>query len=312
MFDAVSRKRFHSRNPAVPEQLEIRLLLTPDLEIVSMEPGFLQEVTRETNGNNTASLFTKMFRRNIGTTAVQLNGGTPNDPSDDAIIKFFLSADTVLSPADQLVGTVSLTATFAANGGGEDVSQNSGEFTVKSIGNFIIAFIDADDVINESNESNNLFVMDIRTPSVEITGAGGSNAGKKRVASVDPAIGFLDGNSVNYNGGQIQAEMTNAQAGEFLQIVRNGRGEEKIRAVGNQLKIGSRVVGTVTGNKTASLTIDFDADVDQVDVQRVLRSIGYKVVTDSPGTRNFTFQMKDPTTGNLSNLASKNVNIDLA
>lgn len=310
MFEIPSRRRPRTVNSSPPEQLEVRLLLTPDLEIVSMEPGFLQEVTRETNGDNTASLFTKMFRRNIGTTAVQLNSGTP-DPNDDVVIKFFLSADTVLSPADALVGSVRLTATFAPNGGGEDVSQLAGEFTVKSIGNFIIAFIDANNIIAESNESNNLFVMDIRTPSVEITGVGGNNAGKKRVASVDPAIGFLDGNSANYNGGQIQASMTNAQAGEFLQIFRNGRGQDKIRAAGTQLKIGSRVVGTVTGNKTASLTIDFNADLDQVDVQRILRTIGYKVVTDSPGTRNFTFRMKDPTTGILSNLASKNVNINL-
>lgn len=311
MFNLLSRKRSLSRNSTVPEQLEVRLLLTPDLEIESMEAGFLQEATRESNGDVTASLFIKMSRQNIGTTAVQLNGGTP-DPSDDVIIKFFLSADTVLSPADQLVGIAQLTATFAPNGGGEDVSEETGEFTVKSIGNFIIAFIDADDIINESNESNNLFVMDIRTPAVRFTGAGSNNGGKSRVASVDPFVGFLDGNSVNYNGGQIQANMTNAQDGEFLQIFRNGRGPDKIKAAGTRLKIGRRIVGTVNGNKTDSLTIDFNADVDQVDVQRVLRSIGYKVVTDSPGTRNFTFQMKDPTTGILSNLASKNVNINFA
>lgn len=303
-----TRRRSRSLS-VVPEQLESRLLLTPDLEIVSMEPGFLQEVTRETNGDNTASLFTKMFRRNIGTTAVQLNGGTPGDSSDDVIIKFFLSADTVLSPADQLVGTVELTATFAPNGGGEDVSQLAGEFTVKSIGNYIIAFIDADNIIAESNESNNLFVMDIRTPSVEITGAG-SNVTTKRVASVDPAIGFLDGNNTNYNGGKIEAKMLDAQSGEFLQITRNGRGDDKLKLSGNQLKIGRRVIGTVTGNKTDSLTINFNVDVDQVDVQRALRSIGFKVLSDTLPERNFSFQMTDPN-GNVSNLATKEVDIFL-
>lgn len=302
-----TRRRSRSLS-VVPEQLESRLLLTPDLIIADMDPGFLQEATRESNGDITASLFTKMFRRNIGTTSVQLNGGTPDDPTDDVIVKFFLSADTVLSPADQLVGTVRLTNTFAPNGG-EDVSQEAGEFTVKSIGNFIIAFIDADNIIAESNESNNLFVMDIRTPSVQITG-GGNNASTKRVATVDPAIGFLDGNNADYNGGKVEAKMLDAQAGEFLQITRNGRGDDKLKLSRNELKIGRRVIGTVTGNKTSDLTINFNGDADQVDVQRALRSIGFKVLTDTLPERNFSFQMTDPN-GNVSNLATKDVNINL-
>ncbi len=82
MFNPLPRKRSLSRNHTIPEQLETRLLLTPDLVINFMEPGFLQEVTRETNSDVTASLFTIMSRRNIGTTAFQLNNGTP-DPNDE-------------------------------------------------------------------------------------------------------------------------------------------------------------------------------------------------------------------------------------
>ncbi len=252
---------------------------------------------------------------NVGTTSADLTGGTPDDATDNVFIGFFASSNATLDGGDTFLGDFNVGTFFPTiNAGGSQQVNIGNSFTlpIGSGSSFIIGKIDSNNVLTETSEINNFKVLDIQTPHVQFTGNGANNNGKQRVASVDPSVGFLDGNSVNYNGGQILANMTDAQDGEFLQIFRNGRGQDKVRAAGSQLKIGRRVVGTVTGNKTASLTIDFNADVDQVDVQRVLRSIGYKVVTDSPGTRNFTFQMKDPTTGTLSNLASKNVNIFFA
>lgn len=292
------------------EALESRCLLTVDLTIGTYVPSF-QDADRDEAGVVAVRGSIMLEQRNLGNTSADLTGGTPADETDNVVIQYFVSSDATLDGGDILVGEFnsgSFNTSISAGGSRTSTQISVINFTPGPSANFLLAKIDGTNVLAETDETNNVAVLDIRTPTILTTG-NGSTVRVKKVTSLDPSLGFLDGESANYNGGQIAATFTDPQPKEFLQIFKNGRGSQLLKVSKNQLKIGGRVVGTVTGNKTSSLTVDFTADIDQFDVQRVLRSIGIKVLSDSPGERNFTFSIKDPD-NRQSNVASKVVTID--
>ncbi|MCA9099123.1 MAG: hypothetical protein KDA36_12085, partial [Planctomycetaceae bacterium] len=296
MFDAVPRNRSRSGHPATPEQLEIRILPTVDLLLDFVTPGFSQNVVRDQFGAVTVNATFAVEIENAGNTAADLTGGTPDIDADNVFIDFFASSDDTLDGGDTFLGNFNIGLFNTSIGPGGSISFTIGDpFTVPIGPNsaFIIAKVDSTNALAETNETNNLKSVDIRTPTLGITG-GGSFLDKKKSLSLDPFIGFLDGDSANYNGGRITVSFVDAQSKEFLQLFRSGKGADKVKLSGTTLKIGNRTVGTVTGNKTADMVIDFTGDLDQFDLQNVLRSIGYKVRSDSPGQRNFTIQLRDP------------------
>lgn len=314
MFQTVSRRRAREISSVIPELLELRVLPTVDLVFDILSPGFTQNAVRDPSSGDVsidATFFVTIS--NVGNSTADLTNGTPNNDADNVFIHFFVSSDATLDGGDTLIGDFNLglsNASLLANGSTQFNIGNSMSVPIGTDSRFIIGVVDATDVLVETNEVNNINSFDIQTPTLGITGAG-NFTDKKKDTPIDPGLGFLDGDSVNYNGGRIVVSFVDAQDKEFLQIFRSGKGGDKVKLSGTTLKIGNRVVGTVSGNKTADLTIDFNGNLDQLDVQNVLRSIGFRVRSDIPAERNFTFQLTDPDAQD-SPIADKNVIVDFS
>jgi hypothetical protein len=284
-------------------------LLTVDLAVGTFLPSF-QNAERDPAGVITVQSSITLQQKNLGNTAADLTGGTPDNDDDNVFVEYFISSDDILDGADQSVGTFNLglfDASLGPNGTRTATQFGAVRFTPAANANFLLVKIDSNNVLAETDENNNVEALDIRKPFVKTTGNGESTSLKK-VKSMDPSLGFIDGESTDYNGGQIVAKFIDPQAKEFLQLFKNGKGAEQVRFSGGKLKVGGRIVGTVSGNKSSQITIDFTASIDQVEVQQVLRSIGYKLVSNDPATRNFSFQMTDPD-ARVSNTAVKKVNV---
>lgn len=297
MFQTLSRRRAREIRSFAPELLELRVLPTVDLVFDILAPGITQNAVRDPSSGDVstdATFFVKID--NAGNSTADLTNGTPDNDADNVFIHFFVSSDAILDGGDTFVGEFNMglfNTSLNANGSTQFNIGDPMSIPISSNSNFIIGVVDATDVLAETNEINNVKFFDIRTPTLGITGAG-NFTDKKKAKSIDPLLGFLDGDSANYNGGRIVASYVDAQTKEFLQVFRSGKGADKVKLSGTTLKVGNRVVGTVSGNKTSDLTIDFNGNLDQFDVQNILRSIGFRVRSDSPAERNFTFQLSDP------------------
>lgn len=306
----------HRRSPGTSvsalESLEHRRLLTVDLTIGNIEIGFFNSLTPGPGDAVTinASIFSQ--KQNLGNTAADLRNGTPTDDSDNVIMQFFISSDNVLDGGDLLVGDHNLgafNAQIAANSSIESTDLGAASFQPGPNANFIIAKIDATNVLAETNENNNVKAIDIRNVVLNVTGSGGQVTRKNRLFSVNPGMNFVDGNTTNYNTGRITASILAPQTKDALQFIKNGSGSERLKVSGSNLKLGNQVIATVTGNKSTGLEINFTADVDQSVVFRVLRNIGFKTRTDSPATRTINFELQEPQSGPTST-DQKVVNID--
>ncbi|MFC4259161.1 Ig-like domain-containing protein [Marinobacter lacisalsi] len=123
-----------------------------------------------------------------------------------------------------------------------------------------------------------------------------------------------DGNA-DWNGGTLQAQITaNAESGDRLSISDSDGAGPSITVSGtnilsNGIDIGdlSASGGVVTGG--TNLTIAFDADATNVNVQEVLQSIRYNSTSDNPGTSDRTITFTATDNGDNSSNDSRTVSV---
>lgn len=75
-----------------------------------------------------------------------------------------------------------------------------------------------------------------------------------------------------------------------------------------EVKLGRRVIGTVTADSTTSLEITFANGTTQGEVQRVLRNVGLQAQRRQTGTRTVQFVVTDAT-GTSSTPITKEVDV---
>ncbi|MBU2713466.1 DUF4347 domain-containing protein, partial [Zooshikella harenae] len=140
------------------------------------------------------------------------------------------------------------------------------------------------------------------TPAISVNDSNLAYTEGNAATQADSAATVSDADGdAEWNGGSLSAQITsNAEAGDRISIVDSDGDGTAITISGtnifaNGVDIGdlSASGGIVTGG--TKLTITFDADATNANVQEVLQSIRYDSTTDDPGTNNrvITFTATD-------------------
>ncbi len=135
---------------------------------------------------------------------------------------------------------------------------------------------------------------EIDAPIVTLTpGAVTSTTGK--VIPVDAGITLDAQDSPDFHNGKVQVTVSAGfQSADQLRLLTNGKGADRLKAAGGNLKLGKTVVGTVTGGRSGQpLEIKFTGTTSAALVERVLKNIEFRTQKSRTGTRTLEFQVFD-------------------
>lgn len=282
LFSTPSKRRTRSNSRvAAIESLEQRQLLAADLTLAS-----LSFVEVEPAGAN-VHIATTLFIGNSGDLGliannVRLEGVLSTDP-------IFGNADDVLLDLDFV--DLNLIAGAAASG------SISGNVTLAEYqeANFLLIRVDSDDAVNEDNEGNNGVLTGLpQLPTFNTSG--GQTVGKtNRNVRVDPNITFTDTISQDFNGGSMHVSVENDAGDDNILSIKRTRTEAGvIRRKGNELRLGTTVIGTINGGtNTQPLVITFTSTVQADELELVASAVSLKGKKGVTGVRNVQFYVAE-------------------
>lgn len=121
-----------------------------------------------------------------------------------------------------------------------------------------------------------------------------------------------DSDSPNFGGGKLTVAIaSNGTALDRLKILPSGKNAGQINLSGNQVLIGSIVIGTHSGGAgTAPLVVNLNVNATAARVQTLLRRIAFQTSGDNPATKSRTvsFRMTDGD-GGISAIRTKLVHV---
>ncbi|TXI25698.1 MAG: DUF4347 domain-containing protein [Roseateles sp.] len=125
-----------------------------------------------------------------------------------------------------------------------------------------------------------------------------------------------DTDSTNFSGGNLTVQIiTNYQSGtgaqDSLNIVNDGAGAGQIGISSNNVTYGGTTIGTVTGNGTGTLVVNFNAAATPTAVQALVRNIGFNHAGTNPLELVRTVQFRLNDGDSVDNSANSNVSIDV-
>jgi hypothetical protein len=126
---------------------------------------------------------------------------------------------------------------------------------------------------------------------------------------ISETASISDPDTQNFASGRLRVRVSdNAQSTDRLVIVENGSVSTN---ASKEILFGSQVIGGFSGGSgTSTLTITFNSSATLTRVRSVLRSIGFRSVSDNPSTsrRTISFQITDGDSG-TSNSVTRRVNV---
>jgi len=95
-----------------------------------------------------------------------------------------------------------------------------------------------------------------------------------------------DGNSLNFDAGQLQVEMiAGGSLDDRIEILNVGNGSGQIAIQGSELRYGGVTIGTVAGGfNRIPLAVLFNSNATPAAAQAILRNITYRDLSDAPST----------------------------
>ncbi|MGI0117258.1 DUF4347 domain-containing protein [Zooshikella sp. RANM57] len=232
--------------------------------------------------------------------------GTRIYTSDSSNFKF-TSVDYVIDTAGN---PANASVTFYGFRDGSQVESQNFNAADTSSGTWTLNWGSVDEIKVAAN-TNWIFLDNLKvgaeipanaTPAISVNDTNLAYTEGTAATQVDGAATVSDADGdAEWNGGSLSAQITsNAEAGDRISIVDSDGDGTAITISGtnifaNGVDIGdlSASGGIVTGG--TKLTITFDADATNANVQEVLQSIRYDSTTDDPGTNNrvITFTATD-------------------
>lgn len=129
---------------------------------------------------------------------------------------------------------------------------------------------------------------------------------------LDSDVTLTDGDSANFSGGTLTVQLTvNAVSSDLLAIRNQGTGANQVGVSGSNVTCGGIVIGSFAGGtETAPLVITFNSQATPAIVQRLLRNITYRNLSDNPFTAPRTVQVVvTDGDGGTSNAVTKTISV---
>ncbi len=278
-----ARRRTRTRHQRIAiESLEPRqLLASADLTLAEQ---VLVEV--EPSGANV----------HIASTVAEVNSGSVGLVANNVHIEGVLSTDTIFGNGDDVELDLDLLDLNLPPGTIANASI-SGSVNLEhyEAASFLLIKIDPDDAVSEVSDSNNtvlLFLPQLPTLSPST----GQTAGKtNRAVRVDPGISFTDSLGQNFNGSSLHVAVENDDGdNNILSIKRIKTDSGVLRRKQNELRLGTQVIGNVTGGtNTQPLVITFTATVHVDDVESVASAVSLRGKKGVTGLRNVQFYVAE-------------------
>ncbi|HET6154138.1 MAG TPA: Ig-like domain-containing protein, partial [Marmoricola sp.] len=102
-----------------------------------------------------------------------------------------------------------------------------------------------------------------------------------------------DSDSATFSTGRLEAELTNGQPEDRLEVLNQGTGSGQIGLVGANVTLAGTTIGTVAGGSGSTpLVITFNSHATPAAAQALLRDVTYRDVSDAPSTADRMVQVQ--------------------
>ncbi|MCA9094672.1 MAG: hypothetical protein KDA68_14390 [Planctomycetaceae bacterium] len=277
------------------ESLEKRELMTADLKFNSA----FMSLSDASGGNYLLNV--QYDLANVGNTDANLSG-IPNFANDNVTIRMWASQDQVLNGNDPVLVQSTMpyndTGTKMLNAGSVLTSAFSVVVAPNSQYKYLFLKVDINNVISESNETNNTIMIEAYKPQISNNFFGIVTAPVKEDVTFAGNSSACDLNSTGFY--RLDVEVSGAEAKDKLKLVKSGKGQDALRVVGGNLKLGSKVVGTVIasgeGTSTLKLKFQFLQDVKGISkdvMDRVVKNVAFRAGAQSTGFRIASLTLMD-------------------
>ena len=235
-------------------------------------------------------------------------------------LKFYKSTDRYVDAADQVLATLSLTATADLSKGTHSksftVGSGSGQVPIPGSGlpattddYYLLAMLDPDDQMFELDQEpialdnqTRLYFHFNHAPVISGLSAERTYVENAVAVNVAPSAVVADIDTalpefVNFAGGSLKLTLTsNATSNDRIEVQNQGTGAGQIGRSGNTLKFGGVACGTVTGGVgTTAMTVTLNSSATPAFVQALLRAITFRTIGDTPSAlpRTLRFELND-------------------
>jgi len=277
------------------ESLEKRELMTADLKFNNA----FMSLSDSSNGNYLVNVQYELA--NVGNTAANLTG-IPNFASDNVTIRLWASQDQTLDANDPVLEQSTMpyndSGAQMLNAGGTLITAFSLVVAPNSQYKYLFLKVDMNNVISESNESNNTIKFEAYRPQISNNFFGIVTVPVKEDVTFANKSSACDLDSTGFY--RLDVEVNGVEAKDKLKLLKSGKGEDALRIVGGYLKLGTKIVGSVMesgeGTSTLKLSIQSFQDVNGIPkslMDRVVKNLAFRAGAQSTGLRNVSLTFMD-------------------
>lgn len=277
------------------ESLEKRELMTADLKFNNA----FMSLSDSSNGNYLVNVQYELA--NVGNTAANLTG-IPNFASDNVTIRLWASQDQTLDANDPVLEQSTMpyndSGAQMLNAGGTLITAFSLVVAPNSQYKYLFLKVDMNNVISESNESNNTIKFEAYRPQISNNFFGIVTAPVKEDVTFANKSSACDLDSTGFY--RLDVEVNGVEAKDKLKLLKSGKGEDALRIVGGYLKLGTKIVGSVmeSGEGTSKLKLSIQSfeDVNGIPkslMDRVVKNLAFRAGAQSTGFRNVSLTFMD-------------------
>lgn len=284
------RRRTASNRWCGIDGLEQRLLPTVDLALTTASAEI--KAGPQPQGVQEYEMLLKWSTKNLGDEAFALNGD-PLSGDDNIKVRVYGSKDLSLNSGDTDVLGYDLM--FNVGGNPTLIQPNQTlhrSATVKiaphSNNRYLIFKVDPDNKVIEPDGGNNVFVVDVFSGQLKnVPDAMSVEAGVTQ--AIAPQGEILDVSSTSFT--KIEFFSNQGQEGDRFVFLKSGKGQEKLRIVGDQLKYGKEVLAQViqqeagNGKNVFVMSLTFTAKYNRAWTNHLLQQIAIRPGKDSTGVR---------------------------